>query len=124
MTAPRLELQSGIRPLLPKSWLIKPTSAKTDNVDATVVQFQQVRIEKLAQAPRGKLAIEFLMTIKSGKEQTQAAENDLDTEIVDLLFALTRAGFLWRDCDKRLFDNQTRLGYELTVTVTTEPKES
>lgn len=124
MTAPRLVLQNAIKPHLPKGWLIKPTSAKTDNVDATVVQFQQVRIEKLPQAPRGFLGIEFLMTVKSGKEQTQAAENDLDAAIVDLLFALTRAGFLWRDCDKRLFDNQTRLGYELTVTVTTEPKES
>lgn len=124
MTAPRLTLQQGIRPHLPKGWLIKPTSAKTDNVSATVVQFQQTRVEKMPQAPRGKLAIEFLMTIKSGKEQTQAAENDLDDAVVQLLHALTKAGFLWRDCDKALFDNQTRMGYQLTVTITSDPKES
>ena len=124
MTAPRLKLQNAIKPHLPKGWLIKPTSAKTDNVTVPVVQFQQVRIEKLPQAPRGALAVEFLMTVKSGMEQTQAAENDLDAAIVDLLYALTKARFLWRDCNKVRMDNETRLGYELTVTVTTEPKES
>jgi hypothetical protein len=124
MTAPRLQLQNAIKPLLPNRWLIKPTSAKTDNVAAPVVQFQQTRIEKLAAAPRGKFAVEFMMTVKSGKEQTQAAENELDTLIIELLYALTKAGIVWRDCDKRVFDNQTRLGYELTVTITTDPKES
>jgi hypothetical protein len=124
MTAPRLVVQNEIKPFLPRGWLIKPTSAKADNVSAVVVQFQQVRIERLPQAPRGKLAIEFLMTIKSGKEQNQAAENELDTAIIDLLYALSKAGIIWRDCDKRLYDNETRLGYQLTLTITTDPKES
>lgn len=124
MVAPRLVLQRKIKPLLPSRWLIKPTSDKADNVATTVVQFQQVSIAKLQQAPRGKLAIEFVMTIKSGMQQTQAAENDLDDDVLELLHALSASNVIWRDCNKVRFDNQTRLGYELTVTITSDPKES
>lgn len=94
-----------------------PSSRKVDNIDRTVIQLQQLEIARLPQV-QGKLALNFRATITAPQEGTQAAEDQLDDDVLDLLRALLVAEVLWTRCEKVKVDE--RLGYDIDITITAD----
>lgn len=116
MIAPRKQLASLLRPVIPRSWKLVTSDRATDLSKTITVQLKQRRIIRTPQAPNGAHDIEFVLTVTSPNMDLDKAEDQLDTAVNVLIHALDDAGIRWLNADK--VANDERLAYDITLTVT------
>lgn len=115
---PRKALANALKPLIPRTWYIKPSHGTVDDVNKTVVKLKQLKIARLPEAPIGKHTISFVVTISAPNQNTQAAEDKLDDDVNALIHALDVNGFDWKEATKVIDDN--RLAYDITLNLISE----
>ncbi|SMQ73476.1 hypothetical protein [Agreia sp. VKM Ac-1783] len=118
MSTPRQTLATVLKPLIPTGWRIVPDERTTGISDQTKVTFKLTQITRNAAAPQAAHDIEFIVTITSPREDISKAEDELDDDVVTLLHALDTAGIPWTVATKVL--DKDRLGYDITLTLTSE----
>jgi hypothetical protein len=112
---PLKALTDGLKPYLPRGWLIEGSARPVDNVPTTVVKLQQLAVRKLTAAPLGALEIDMRATITAPGEHTQTVENKLDRDLLAFLNALNTHRVKWDEATKVIADS--RLGYDITLTI-------
>lgn len=114
----REQLAAQLRPLLPKSWRIVTTHESVDNLDVPVVKIKQKTIDRVPAAPAGRrVNVSFVVTIDASHvAQTQAAEDELDDTVLELIVALDAIGTAWTRAEKVIDDN--RLAYDIDLSLT------
>jgi hypothetical protein len=120
VNVPRKELEKTLKPLLPSKWRIVSSNAAVDNVKTTIVKLKQQTIERHPTSPGSVHLITFTATIDASEVgSTEAAEDELDDTVNELLHALDGLGLLWTKAQK-VADNN-RLAYDIDLTITSSP---
>lgn len=113
-------LTAQIKPLLPRTWKWDPTERNLDQLDRITVVWKQRTFRRLAEAPIGSLRVEGTLTIASPLTDIAKAEAQLDDALLELLTDLDSiAGLGWTEARKVTTDNETYLGYDVDLYITT-----
>lgn len=122
MTSPRDAVKNIIAPHVPKAWKIVTSERSVDLTKSITVQIKQRQLIRTPAAPNGAHDIDFVLTITSPHEDVARAEDQLDGAVNVLVFALDDAGIKWDEAKK--VENEARLAYDITLTLTTQKDKS
>lgn len=123
MPIPRKVLADSLKPILPPDWAIIPSGRTIDAVPTTTVQLKQLSIIRTPAAPASNHTIEFVVTIAAPEQKTQAAEDRLDDQVVDLLHAFDDLQIAWTEA-RKVSVTDRRLGYDITLTITSQKEQN
>lgn len=121
---PRKQLAETLRPLLPSSWRVVDSERSLDRNDRTTVIVRQREITKNPAAPKASRIVQFVLTIVSRYVGPDNAEDDLDSTVPTLLNTLDGVDGLRWDTAEKVEVGDSRLGYDITVYVTTTKEAS
>ncbi len=119
---PRKIIADALRPLLPrgrKGWKVEASSRNLDVLDVPIVQIKQRRLERNTVAPTKVWDCELVVTVWAPQTTTEAAEDALDDDLLPrLIGALEQIdGVLWDEATKVRSDDDSRLGYDIRITI-------
>lgn len=113
-------LSPGIRP----EWRVVKTQRTTDRIPKTTIVFRQKRITKEPAAPGASRRAYFEVVIASPLDDTGAAEERLDDEIIDFLNACDAAdNVVWEEAEKGIWSDQNPAPCYLVTLYITYNKE-
>ncbi|MBO1770458.1 hypothetical protein [Agrococcus sp. TF02-05] len=127
MSTLRNELRDRLRPVIPAEYKLRPNGLALETITTPVLQIKQLRIRPAEEAGTGQLKVEMVLTMASPKSNPQAAEDDLDDDVVEVLAALDSIGWLnWSLAEKVTTGPDDRyLAYDITTEITTTiPEEA
>ncbi|CAG7618427.1 hypothetical protein ACFPZL_01145 [Leucobacter soli] len=110
----RKQLQDALEPHLPGMKII-PAMRNVDVPDKPFAQLALTRLERLPAAPIGKHRATFVVTVVTPLSTPQRAEDDLDTLVGDLVYAIDGIDWLdWETAEKVTYGDR-HLAYDVTV---------
>lgn len=112
----RSQLVDALTPVLPGSWELVPTQRTVDTLSHPIVQLSQISIRRDPNAPQSSaLLTTFTLTVVDPLTDPERAEDNLDDEVLTLIFALDGLGWLrWTDATKVIWQD-SHLAYDITI---------
>lgn len=123
-TMPRTALGQALAPLFPGKgrWQLVEHEGAVDDSDRTRVRITQRSIAHSDSGSAEDHLVTFAITITVPTETLEAAEAQLDDDIVQFLYSLDEADVPWTAATKgRFADEGNRLGYQLETTIRINP---
>jgi hypothetical protein len=117
-TTAREQLVAQLAPLLPKSWKLIPSTRNFDETSGVVVQLKLQTVSKFSPAPMSGYATAWVLTVTTGIQNVEEAENQLDDDLLEFLAALD-------EIDRSLWTlaafvvDENRFGYDVTLSIQT-----
>jgi len=122
MATVRDQLATALKPLLPKAWRIIPYTTNLDTVDGVTLMMRQTRIEK-APNSQGNHQVTLVLTVIDPHTDPQRAEDALDEEVGQLLYAFLPIEWLNWTVAERVVFGELNHAYDITLTLYTKAKE-
>lgn len=117
MVNARRYLAEQLTPLLPRGWKLVPYGVSLDHVAEPVVMIQQVSVTPTEQAPLAYHTITLAVVIVSPITLEESAEDAIDANVNELLFALDELESLsWSNATKETYA-ETNLSYRVDVDI-------
>lgn len=114
----RKELAADLKSTLGKGWAVAPSSGSIDDPRVPTVVVSHRRVQKLPQAPLGRLDHSFELLLVA----PQRADDDaLDDWLTAVLVALDTLRVLWTVAERGTFE-QTYPCYRITLTTNSKRK--
>lgn len=120
--APRHSLKAALEPLLPSTWRIIPYQKNIDKPDTTVVMFKQSEIRPDPKARLTHVLIDMIATIICPLTDQARAEDELDDDVLALVFALHKSRIAWTTATKVAWAAGT-IAYDVSLTLSARRKE-
>ena len=117
----RSDLASALKPHLPKRWMVVRADRPIDEIVVPTLMISQRTIEPAPNAA-GNHLVTFRLTIMDPHDDENAAEDALDDEVDDLLFALDQVDGLWWTEAQKL-TAQGKRAYQITLKAASARKE-
>lgn len=116
---PRKIVGSELKPLLPKNWKVIDSARPFSNLQVPIVQIKQRRLERNTIAPVKVWDCELIVTVWAPQSNTEAAEDALDDTLLPTLIAALENidGVLWEEAVKVKSEDESRLGYDIRITI-------
>lgn len=122
-TTVREWLEDALKPVLPSGWRIIPNQRIPETIDRITVVIKHIRIAPLAEAPKGHLSNDVIITVADPHTDQARAEDALDDEVLELVNALqTIAGITWTGADKVLVNTTDNLGWDIACSIISRKK--
>lgn len=120
----RKQLAAGLKPLLPKSWIIFPDAQPVNAVARPTLLMQRSALVKSTGAP-GWFESTYSLLIVSDQTIAETREDYLDNLLEELIEGLDTLLILWSRAERGVF-NGTNPSYSVTMTAINNrpPKES
>lgn len=87
-------LTETLVPLFPEGWRWVAYQRNIDALDSVTVQWKQLRIERLPEAPQGTIRVDGTLTIISPHQDIERSEKQLDEQVLNLTGAIDRLALL------------------------------
>jgi hypothetical protein len=117
----RKDLKAALKPLLPRNWQIVTADKSLDEITKPALIISQRTITPAPNA-LGNHLVTFLLTVMDPRADEEAAEDALDNEVDDLLFAIDKTkGVWWTSAEKIVY--QGKRAYQISLQAATERKE-
>lgn len=121
----RTDFTDALRAALPPTWKVYGYGPMLDNPQHVTLICRQKRVEPTKGAPRRYRDAGFTIAlVEPGIDPLKvedALDNDVET-LLDALEALPFPGLQFESAERVLFDNRFH-GYDVAVTITTEPSQ-
>ncbi|MBH0054482.1 hypothetical protein I6E74_09925 [Salinibacterium sp. SWN139] len=112
----REQLADAITPLLPSTWKIVPNQVGVETLSKVTVVIKHLQMSKFPEAPIGHLQHELTITIIDPHTDQVRAENALDDSVLELVTALDSIPGLIIKLAKKVFTDETYLGWDVEIT--------
>jgi hypothetical protein len=121
MSTLREELRKRLTPVLPKGYVLRPNGLALETITKPVLQLKQLAMQPSAEAPMGSLTVEFVATMAVPQRNPQAAEDQLDDDVTEMVTALDQLPDLnWTRAQKvTAGPDDQYLAYDITITFNT-----
>lgn len=121
MTTLRKQLSDRLRPLIPKAYTLRPNATQLEQLSGRVLLVKQLRLEPSPAAPVGSLTVEFVLTLVTPLTSPQAAEDQLDDDVTEIVTALDQLDDVtWTSAEKvTAGPSDNYLAYDIRLTCTT-----
>jgi hypothetical protein len=118
-TYPRPWLAWYLADLVPAGWKIIDTFTLPKTIDQVTVTITHTKIEKQPAAPMSdNLVNTMVIRVTDPHEDLERAEDALDEEVLDLVYALRKSDRLvWLDAEKVKADDNPYLAWDINVQV-------
>lgn len=116
-------LEEQLVPLLPAKWRVIPYQRMPQTLDRPTVLFKQLSFTPLPEAPAGHLQVEVVITVADPHSDQDRAEDALDDEVLELVFALDSLNNLTWSTAQKVLVNETYLGWDITCSTISAKKE-
>jgi hypothetical protein len=124
MATPRAELESLIKPKLPKGWKFIPYRDSIDAITVTTVILKQNTVARSPIAPKSQLAIGLTMTVVVPVTDPKKAEDALDDATTTLAFILEGIPNLtWSPANRAEISSELPC-YDIPIEYTTQKEAS
>ena len=119
----RAQLANDIKPHLPKKWKVVPYQTNLDTVDVVTVMLKLSTVERTPAAPLASHTVTFTMTVIEPVTTPGDADDAVDDDLDDLLFALDATENLIWSTATRVTYNDRNPAYDIDLEVVTTPTE-
>lgn len=104
---------------LPDTWQVIPEQRFPETLSTTTVVLQHTRVEPLAEAPRGHIRNEVVLSVLTARQDIAAAEDELDDAVLEVLSSLDgHSTISWTGAEK-VMHRDTYPAWNITLTVIT-----
>lgn len=116
-------LDENLKPLLPATWKLIPYQRMPQTISAPTVLFKQLSFTNLPEAPAAALEVAIVITVADPHLDQDRAEDALDDEVLELVFALDSLPNLSWSTAQKVLVNETYLGWDITCSTISAKKE-
>jgi len=116
-------LETRLKPLLPDAWSFTPTMGMPETLSRITVAIKHMSIDPLAEAPRGHLDNEVVVTVADPHTDQAKAEVALDDQVLELVNALDGIEGLAFKGAKKVSVTDTYIGWDITCQIISKKKE-
>ncbi|MGV8851715.1 MAG: hypothetical protein ACOH1M_03995 [Rhodoglobus sp.] len=110
-------IQDELTPLLPTGWKVIPNQVGIETISNVTVVIKHLGIRKLSEAPVYHLSNDVTITIIDPHTDQVRAENALDDSVLELVTALDSLPGLIFVSAKKVFAEETYLGWDIETTI-------
>lgn len=122
MTSPRQYLADTVKPLLPARWKVVPFQVDLDVLQAPTVVISTKSFVPTPTAPRSSLTHTFTVTVLDPATDNKGAEEALEAEVMELVYALEQLDSLVWESAERVMWNSKYMGWDIQLTLITSRK--
>ncbi|MBF4565398.1 hypothetical protein [Plantibacter sp. VKM Ac-2876] len=124
MNSPRQYLADTIKPLLPKRWNLVPYQAPSlDKLAVPTVVISTKSFTPTPTAPRSSLTHTFTVTVIDPATDNEKAEEALEDEVMELVYALEQLDSLvWENAERVQWADRL-MAWDITLTLITTRKD-
>jgi len=116
-------LAEQLKPLLPEGWRLLEVSSLPDTLSTVTVVLKHLGMRPLAEAPKGHLLNEVVVTIADPHGNLDKADDELDNNVLDLVHALDSVKKIIFTEAKKVLVDERWLGWDITCSTITRKKE-
>lgn len=117
-------LAERLEPLMPEAWKLAPGMETPETIGVVTVAIKHLKIAPLAEAPKGHLTNQMVVTIANPHTDQVKSEAALDDDVLILVQALQDVKNLGFTEANKVLVNNTYLGWDISCSIISKKKEA